>query len=194
MAALLALAAYLAATGKPDLSVDVGFPFSEPNAPVFVVDDRPGGTGQLIIRPFKQTVGRVVLRNTSRYAARSAGVRVRFHGLAMTSTPNGWVGNMFISTVGGIEFQWDAAPGQLVHGRSERVLPAFVLEDATIRPDSSPSLEITLFADSAEPKVITLPVGTRREPLPQPDPVPAPPDSLLSMMRRAVARHAGRRA
>jgi hypothetical protein len=106
----------------------------------------------------------------------------------MTSTPDGWVGTMFISTVGGIEFQWDAAPGQLVHGRSERVLPAFVLEDATIRPDSSPSLEITLFADGAEPKAITLPVETRREPAPQPVPVPAPFNSLLSMMRRACRR------
>lgn len=68
VAAIVVLLAYLAATGRPDLDIEVTFNFSSPNEPVFLAeDDDDGIAGSRRRKSFKQTWATVTLNNSSEY-------------------------------------------------------------------------------------------------------------------------------
>lgn len=158
IAAILALAAYWSASGTPDLSVEITFPFSEPNAPVFRVDPPRDGDGWIPIPAFKQVYGRVVVRNASSYAARNPGVRIRLHGLAHLSESPGWTRTMYANMVGVIECQWDGGADGMIHGGWERVLPEYVMSGSYFIPGQQATMEITVVADGMSPRTTIVPV------------------------------------
>jgi hypothetical protein len=74
IAAVVAVMAYAAATGLPDLRLQVRFPFSKANRPSFDVTEEY----QLVsARDFMQTTATVQLRNDSGFSARNPAVIVR---------------------------------------------------------------------------------------------------------------------
>jgi hypothetical protein len=83
-AGFVAVQAYKAATGLPDLRIQVSFEYSEKNAPAFEADARDDGSARA--RPFKQTSGRIVIQNLSDYSPRNPSVVLRRLGCRSPST------------------------------------------------------------------------------------------------------------
>jgi hypothetical protein len=84
LAGYVAVQAYKAATGLPDLRIQVSFEYSEKNAPAFEADARDDGSARA--RPFKQTSGRIVIQNLSDYSPRNPSVVLRRLGCRSPST------------------------------------------------------------------------------------------------------------
>lgn len=158
IAAILALAAYWSASGTPDLSVEITFPFSKPNAPVFRADPPRADDGLIPIPAFKQVYGRVVVRNASDYAARNPGVRIRLHGLVHRHADPGWTTVLLVNGGGVIESQWDGGADEIIHGGWERVLPPYVMSGSFFIPGQEASMEVTVVADGVAPRTTFIPV------------------------------------
>jgi hypothetical protein len=159
VAAFLALMAYLIASGRPDLEVEIAFWYSYPNRPVFKAlraSDAPLSHPKVV--EGKQAQGRVVVRNRSGYAARNPGVRVGLIGLGMLTTPEGWQATRSGNMVGVTEVQWDGGVDNMIHGKWMRGLPPLNFRDVEVVPGDSPHLEVTVVADGMDPKTVRLPV------------------------------------
>jgi hypothetical protein len=161
IAAVVAVMAYAAATGLPDLKLQVRFEFSDPNRPVFKaqLDEQGWVAGDR----FKQTVGTISLRNDSGYSARNPAVIVRLKGMAFLqgeySTSDAWVVIDFANTVGIISVQWDGGPNYSIHGHSTRTLPKLDFDRLWHIPNfGKPSLSFELLADGYR-REITVPVN-----------------------------------
>jgi hypothetical protein len=85
IAAWVAVLAYAAATGTPDLQVMLYFRLSAPNAPHFEAGRDDSGNLQAI--GSSQVVGEIYLRNNSPYSARNPVVIVRLRGMIFRSIP-----------------------------------------------------------------------------------------------------------
>jgi hypothetical protein len=139
---VVALVAYLASTGQPDLEVSVVFRFSFPNEPVFKMQQLVHGW-QRPVANFRQTEGEVFLTNRSRYSAKNPGVQVRLVSLGGLNPQwnTGWVPIGQANMVGVYEIQWDGGADFLVHGKWQRRLPplnfADVFEMAETKPKTS---------------------------------------------------------
>ena len=70
---VVALAAYISATGSPRLTVELRFRYSYPNKPVFMEaqKDPSNKSGKTYIEPYRQLEGDVLMENRSRYSART---------------------------------------------------------------------------------------------------------------------------
>ncbi len=162
---VVALLAYLSATGRPDLDVDVSFHFSFPNEPVFSCERTSVmGSDRLQVTPYKQTLGQVTLSNRSRYAAKNPGVRLRLTGLFVDGFArdwaDGWAPAPSVNQVGVYEVQWDGGADQIVHGRWSRRLPGLDVTGLTsVGGDQPTVLEVTLVADGVDPRTLRLPVA-----------------------------------
>jgi hypothetical protein len=122
LAALVALQAYAAATGLPDLQVQVTFGFSYPNRPVFRATSGDDGNSQ-VVAPFKQVYCIVKVRNKSGYSARNPAVIIRLKGMAFYPPDRTkWTDIDFAQTQGTTAMQWDGGV-QSIHGYSSRRLP-----------------------------------------------------------------------
>lgn len=146
----VALMAFLAATGEPDLDVSVYFPFSFPNRPAFLVEGRH-------LVPFKQLSGEVRVTNRSKHGARNPGVRIEFDGVLGLSEQPGWTLVEWINTVGPVSFQWDGGVNGIVHGKWSRKLPPLNLDGAHTLP-SDVALIVTVVADGVEPRTRRMPI------------------------------------
>lgn len=125
IAAVVALLAYAVSTGSPDLQLRIHFDFSRDNNPAFKAETLD--YGRLAAVEFKQTIGRISLRNTSGYSANNPALIVRLQGMAFVpnSPPrDNWVKLDFVTTVGCIAIRWDGGPQYSIHGHSTRVLPS----------------------------------------------------------------------
>jgi hypothetical protein len=156
VAGAVALLAYLSASGRPDLDIEITFHFSFPNAPVFSADDsesHPAGWRKILA--FKQVLGTVQLKNSSTYAARNPGVRIELEGLGGLQPQEGWESLTFVSTVGLTTIQWD---GEIIHGRWSKTLPAldFAGVDELVR--GAAALVVTIAADGVSPVTKRMPV------------------------------------
>jgi hypothetical protein len=162
VAAVAALAAYMAASGVPDLDVEVRFPFSEVNLPHFrAADDQPDGNS-IKIEPYKQGIGTLTIRNQSSYSAKNPGIRVKLVGILGFTGAHGWTTTAFGTTVGVTEIQWDGGSDQMIHGRWTRVLPEIDLREIRLaRAFKDPRLEVTLVADGIRPKTVAIPMRIR---------------------------------
>ena len=157
IAALVALQAYAAATGLPDLEFQVSFPFSYPNRPVFRAT--AGEAGNLQAVRFKQTSAAIQVHNTSGYSARNPAVIIRLTGMAFSPDrlAEGWAQVDFAQTQGIIAVQWDGG-AYSIHGRSGRRLPPLNLDRLhTIPSWGEPKFVIELLAEGGYRREIELP-------------------------------------
>lgn len=162
VAAIVALQAYAAATGLPDLSLQLRFEFSRSNIPVF--EAAVSDNNWLQAKQFKQLTANVYLRNNSRYAARSPAVIVRLQGMALTMSGDWpamrkWEAVDFANTVGITAIQWDGGPDYTIHGNSVRHLPIIRWDHLFHIPEwGTPSFVLELLADGGYRREIKIPV------------------------------------
>ncbi|MGC9538487.1 hypothetical protein [Streptomyces sp. UG1] len=158
-AAVVALLAYRAATGRPELDIEITFNFSSPNEPVFVAESDEDDTleGRLIAG-FKQTWATVGLRNASRYAAKNPGVRIELEGLGGFGGQDGWEQVAFTTSVGVSAIQWDGGADSIVHGNWSRVLPPLDLAGVRELVPGGAAFVVTIVADGVSPVIRRLPV------------------------------------
>jgi hypothetical protein len=162
IAAIVALLAYAVSTGVPDIQVSVQFEYSIPNKPVFKA--KPDNNGWLTAEAFKQTTGRIVLRNKSSYSAKNPAVIVRLLGMAYhpgasnIAVNKEWTITNAINTVGITEVQWDGGATYSIHGQSVRRLP--VLDLVNLQKTPAPDYPLLVFEILAEGyrKEVALPV------------------------------------
>jgi hypothetical protein len=160
IAGLVALQAYGAATGLPRLQLQVRFPFSEVNHPVFLAEMPDSGSTILRARQYKQLDGELLVRNLSGYSARNPAVVVQLNGMSIAPNPllEGWTTVNAVTTVGTIAMQWDGGPNYSIHGHSVRHI-FLVLQglSGTDFPTGRWSLTIELLAEGYR-RVVELPV------------------------------------
>jgi len=157
---IVALAAYIIATGSPDLSPEITFNYSSVNQPVFraKVDFPEQGTG-LQAESFKQLDGRVVIRNKSKYAARNPGVLIELDGLGFSpsSYADEWRVTSSANMVGATAIQWDGGADHIIHGKWQRTLPPLNFGGLTAYSDH-PQLVVSIAADGFNPRKWRMPV------------------------------------
>lgn len=169
VAAVLALAAYLSASGTPDLWVKITFSFCEPNEAVFQVGPPRQQDGWIpLIEPMKQGLAQVELYNRSIYSAHNPGIRIQLIGISVANRykPNGakgmkpwediaikgWSAFKPINMIGPTIYQWDGGADQIIHSKWSRSLPPFDLRGAHIISGASVvMLRVTIVADGVSP-------------------------------------------
>lgn len=153
---ILALAAYLIASAKPDLNAEVVFAFSEPNQPVFVGDALPDGAMKL--QPFKQVEGRVRIHNGNGNSARNPALRIDLVGLGGLKEQPPWVAVAFANQVGAYAIQWDGGADYSIHGNWTRELPPLSFEEVFALPGIlERKLVLTVVAEGFK-RVVGMPV------------------------------------
>ena len=167
IAALVALQAFAAATGLPDLNAQLRFGTSPLNAPSFVVEVLDNGS-VCSLGSGSQTVGRVRIENRGKYSARNPAIIVRLHNIAGRIEEDSdilerdWWVTETSGFAGASGFQWDGGADFLIHGDSTRRLPdlklgsIFYLGDAPDLNDSSITVE--LLADGGYRRRVDIPV------------------------------------
>ena len=130
IAGLVALQAYAAATGLPNLEVQVWFYSSPKNLPVFRARELHSGVLETT-SPETQTIAMISLRNRSSYSARDPVVILKLASVmcdASRGCPSGEDWTVFElpeSPATGKELliQWDGGASCSIHGHSSRRLP-----------------------------------------------------------------------
>lgn len=160
---IVALAAYVSATGSPNLSVQLTFQFSHPNEPVFVMNEEVDSDAtHRVVKTFKQTQGTVTIINASKYSARNPGVRIGVHGLGGMRAQPGWEILTIANMIGPVVFQWDGGADYIVHGNWSRTLPELDVKGMfTSKVD--PAFIIDIAADGFGPKRTRIPVRVLNE-------------------------------
>jgi hypothetical protein len=155
---IVALIAYIAATGQPDLHPELRFRMSFPNQPVLEVY-RPGEGRVRQFRPWRQTECQAIVRNKSRFAARNPGVRIELEGLGGLKEQDGWTILAWANMIGPTAIQWDGGADYLIHGRWSRTLPMLNFQDVFVQDHvESPALIVIVAADGLAPKRLRVPV------------------------------------
>lgn len=148
-AGVVALQAYAAATGLPDLKFKISFTGSEANQPMFLTDLHEHGVVK--VRREELAEGMITLDNLSSYSARNPAIVIRFERMGIAENEYGndrglWApidhGPLGISAI-----QWDGGSNYSIHGRSKRVLPINVVSLAWAPSAEPPHLMIELLAE-----------------------------------------------
>jgi hypothetical protein len=162
---VVALAAYVSATGTPDLSVEITFRYSYPNKPVFkeAQQDSSNKTGNKYIEPYRQVEGDVIITNNSKYSARNPGVRIMFEGLGGINAQDGWQTVSRETMAGNRVLQWDGGSDYMIHGKWSRTLRQLDLRGMYAFVDN-PAIVVTFAADGFDPVPMRLPVTILSEP------------------------------
>jgi hypothetical protein len=171
VAGIVALAAYSAATGLPNLKLRIMQPMGLGNRMRFV----PGADGSAQ----ENTAVTVLVRNTSSYAARSPAISVFFEGgmieADQMARSREWVQIGHPSSGAIIAFQWDGGPNYSIHGNSLRYLPELNLQGLhPLAPGAEVTITISVFADGYSRPAIILPVEFTDRPAMR-DPMEHPP-------------------
>jgi hypothetical protein len=163
IAALVALQAYAAATGLPDLKLQVWFDSSRRNYPVFRASRQENGWLRTTT-PERQTSARVSLRNCSTYSARNPALVVRLRGMFLHNVEQlaDWSPVEFIDTLGATVLQWDGGVAYSIHGSSIRRLPTLNFAQVSYVPEwGEPSIEFEMLADGGYRREVSIRVGFR---------------------------------
>jgi hypothetical protein len=156
VAGIVALAAYSAATGQPDLSATVLTYRTSEVPDQIVVTALPqarkptAAEGNILL---------IVIENKSGYAARSPAVIVSIKNgcfrREIFSAGEEWVatGSNFLGDIYSV--QWDGGANYMIHGKSSRQLPRLELEGLS---GSDPLITFQLLADGFSSEEKTLPV------------------------------------
>jgi hypothetical protein len=179
IAALLALQAYAAATGLPELAVQVWFGASSKNQPVFTAKAQDNGW-LVVSEPSRQTVARISLCNRGVYSARNPALVITLDGMFLPDTGplSEWVAINTEDMLGVTGLQWDGGGDYSVHGKSVRRLPSLELAGLCHAPDrGQPALRLEMLADGGYRRVVSIPVSfltdaARREDRPPRHPAP----------------------
>ena len=156
---IVALMAYLAATGRPDLETSLRFRFCDENAPVLQTDAPQEPDGQVQITRYRQTECDVVLRNRSRFAARNPGIRIVLEGLGGLPEQAGWSTLAWPNMIGPTIFEWDGGADYIIHGKWSRTLPQLNFDGAFVYPtEHGPALIAIAAADGLEPRELRMPI------------------------------------
>ena len=156
--ALVALVAYRAASGRPDLVPQISFRFSDVNRPVFAASEVSGGASQRKrVVDYRQVEGSVAILNRSKYAGRNAGFRIRLDGLGGLQSQDRWTTVERVNQIGPAVIQWDAGVDYLIHGDWERSLPGLNFA-GLVAYSKTPALVVTLAADGMTPQHWRFPV------------------------------------
>jgi hypothetical protein len=160
VAGIIALAAYTAATGLPDLRLDFSL---APGIPKKVMLKNEGGN--LIAISSDLNIARVTIANITGYAARSPALMVQFAGTEiradMYAISQGWVAvSQDRQTKGILAFQWDGGPNYAIHGNSLRHLPDLNLQGLCVTGSGTvkPEISFKLVADGYDRPTIVLPI------------------------------------
>ena len=158
---VVAVLAYIAATGRPDLHAELQFRFSDLNQPVLGADPASESPvlGRRSIAKWRQTECQVVLVNRSRFAARNAGMRIELDGLGGLQEQPGWADVAWSNMIGRTAIQWDGGADYLIHGRWARILPQLTFDEVfEYRRDPPPALTVIIAADGFGPTRLDIPV------------------------------------
>jgi hypothetical protein len=159
IAALIALHAYAAATGMPDLRLKLQFNYSDANYPVFRAIRKEDGRLQTV-EPIGQTAATVLVSNVGSYSGRNPAIKLRLNAM-LCDSPNPATGWATVETVEGnnaVAVQWDGGDAYSIHGHSVRYLPALNLGSLKYVPEwGVPSLSIEILAEGGYRREISLP-------------------------------------
>jgi hypothetical protein len=190
VAGIVAVMAYVAATGRPALMIQIDFgqmEFGDEQSNSAVLR----GDGHAAVVAFDTQAWQIRLRNYSSYSAKSPAVVIRFQGIWLRS-PEGPLGyghhwypldnddSLGVTRVTAV--QWDAEPTESVHGYSVRRLPSVGFrrllfnEEQSSSRSISPLISFELLAEGYR-RVVTLPVKVGVEV--DYNPLKADPDPLL---------------
>jgi len=145
---LVALQAYAAATGLPDLGLQMRFEYSQKNLPVFRGSVAGNGWVEATSPPV-QTIATILIRNRSDYSAKNPALVIRLVAMAFDhrKEDGGWV-VIESSNTGVSAVQWDGGPLYSIHGDSIRRLPLLDLHNLRYMPEEGePALMFELLAD-----------------------------------------------
>jgi hypothetical protein len=158
VAGIVALAAYSAATGSPDLKVKFTLEMVNPNEAIFffsLAADQGDGLAN--------SLANIVVQNTSKYAARNPAVIIEVRGCWLDpeyyvpSPP--WTPTTRHPTQGAVQtLQWDGGPSYAIHGNSLRHLPELSLRGLVADGERTPAIVISLLADGYNRPDILLPI------------------------------------
>jgi hypothetical protein len=139
IAGIVALAAYSAATGLPNLRLKVN-DLDTYSGDIFLVcenmDNQIAATGE-------NNIARLIVENTTSYAARTPAVIIEFRNCAirrdMYAATNDWTPTEREEQKGDVQaIQWDGGPNYAIHGNSTRHLPEINLQGLYAIPPAHP--------------------------------------------------------
>jgi hypothetical protein len=154
VAGVVALLAYWAASGAPDLDLRVAFGHAQPRMPILLAADQTDPAAQLTVRRDPESMAHVTIVNRSKYSAKNPGVKIELSGTdSGFPDPRTW--NQIETATNGacIAIQWDGGVDYIIHGSWERLLPAFGMGGALVTANMTPELTITVVADGIAPLV-----------------------------------------
>jgi hypothetical protein len=158
--AMIALATYLASTESPQLEAEIVFRCSEPNRPVFLVEEEEHHRLRLV--SFRQVEGSVRIHNRRSNSAHNPAIRVDLFGLGGIRTQPHWRPVDWANPYGVCAVQWDGGTQFAIHGNGTRVLPSLTLEGVVALPaESDHAMRVMLVADGFS-KSWTMTVELRR--------------------------------
>lgn len=154
VAGIVALAAYSAATGRPDLKVRFIPSIGTYNRVMFTQDENGYASGNTTVT--------LAVRNYSTYAARSPAVLIEFEdGLIpgeLYAESREWTRVNDARSRYVIAVQWDGGPSYSIHGNSTRFLPELHLRGLYAMPKGKLRIAIRLLADGYSRRDVILPV------------------------------------
>lgn len=161
---VVALAAYVSATGSPDLTVVVAFKNSAPNNPVFEAaqKDSSHNIPRTYIKPDARLEASVTITNKSKYSARNPGVRISFQGLGGIREQDGWETLDYVPSLENRDLQWDGGADYIIHGHWSRTLPTLNLRGMYIYEQYG-AIHVNFAADGFGPVFMLLIVRVMNE-------------------------------
>lgn len=157
VAGIVALVAYSAATGLPDLNLIFQLPGHGPNEGKFATISAD------VSLYGAQGVVTIIVRNSSSYAARTPAVILEFHGAGIASNMYAASGSWTaiardFSTQDVLALQWDGGPNS-IHGDSSRHLPELNLQGLhALDSVANAHVAVKLLADGYSHPAIVLPI------------------------------------
>jgi hypothetical protein len=163
VAGIIALTAYTAATGLPNLMLQLKVPLGEPNELLLHREDNPDHRSHTA-RQGVESIASIIVANTTGYAARSPAVIIEFQDAwiweAQYGEVPGWVVTARDPSRNVKEIQWDGGPNYAIHGNSSRHLPDLNLAGLHYNPadNARSKMVIRLLADGYSRHEIPLPI------------------------------------
>jgi hypothetical protein len=164
IAAVVALLAYAAVTGAPNVDISIRLPLDghpndfefevEPESMRYSIGQVFTGVEVFMVKASQQLVAMIQLRNRSRYSAVNPAVIVRLQAMTFTAdslaSSNHWVPVEFVNRFSIRAVQWDGGPWYPIHGDSTRRLPDLHLNELRILLEEGlPSFAFEILADGS---------------------------------------------
>jgi hypothetical protein len=155
VAGIVALAAYSAATGLPNLELQLILPGSRFRNVMMIP--------RQVVKTAIDFPIEIAVKNTTKYAARTPAVMIELEGAVIKKDAYSPSGETWRATTrkgtGDIKaVQWDGGPSYAIHGNSTRWLPDLNLKGLVLT-EKEPKILISLLADGYDRRPKPLPIG-----------------------------------